>query len=92
MVEKGHFEELQKLLEMMNTGLANHGQRQTFIMSATLSLVHKKPSHVKKKRQMTSKQKLGELMQMVGVKDRRKIVDLTRCNIVHKKLSFGLLH
>jgi len=92
MVEKGHFEELQKLLEMMNTGLANHGQRQTFIMSATLSLVHKKPSHVKKKRQMTSKQKLGELMQMVGVKDRRKIVDLTRKSGTAETLSESILH
>jgi len=92
MVEKGHFEELQKLLEMMNTGLSKHGQRQTFIMSATLSLVHKKPSHVKKRRQMTSKQKLGELMQMVGVKDRRKIVDITRKSGTAETLSESILH
>ena len=78
MVEKGHFEELQKLLEMMNSAETKHGQRQTFMMSATLSLVHKTPGHVKKKKQMTSDQKLTELMEMVGVKDRRKIVDITR--------------
>ena len=43
MSEKGHFEELQKLLEMMSA--EGKGARQNFIMSATLSLVHKPPAY-----------------------------------------------
>ena len=75
MVEKGHFEELQKLLEKLNSPETKHPHRQTFIMSATLSLVHKKPAHVKKK-QMTSEQKLAELIEGIGAKQRRKVVDI----------------
>ena len=92
MVEKGHFEELQKLLEKMNSEDTKHKQRQTFIMSATLSLVHKTPAHVKKKKQVTSEQKLSELMRMVGVKERRKVVDITRKVGTAETLSESLLH
>ena len=92
MVEKGHFEELQKLLELMNSSETKHRHRQTFIMSATLSLVHKTPNHVKKKKQMTSEQKLTELIEMVGVRDRRKIVDITRKVGTAETLSESVLH
>ena len=49
MGEKGHFEELQKLLEKLREeseeGVGNSWQ--TFVMSATLSLVHKAPTYNK---------------------------------------------
>jgi len=45
MGEKGHFEELQKLLEMIQA--ESTGSRQNFVMSATLSLVHKPPAYSK---------------------------------------------
>ena len=45
MGEKGHFEELQKLLEMIRA--ESTGSRQNFVMSATLSLVHKPPAYSK---------------------------------------------
>ena len=70
MVEKGHFEELQKLLEKLNSPETKHPHRQTFIMSATLSLVHKKPAHVKKK-QMTPEQKLAELIRSAAPRVRQ---------------------
>merc|ERR1719210_392432 len=92
MVEKGHFEELQKLLELMNSSETKHRHRQTFIMSATLALVHKTPNHVKKKKQMTSEQKLTELIEMVGVRERRKVVDITRKVGTAETLSESVLH
>ena len=92
MVEKGHFEELQKLLEMMNDPNTQNKHRQTFIMSATLSMVHKPPQHLKKKKQKTSEQKLSELVEMVGMKERRKVVDITRKVGTAETLSECVLH
>ena len=78
MSEKGHFEELEKILENIRTD--GDPKRQTFVMSATLSLVHKPPAHAKgkKSRMKTTKEKMIDLMEFVGVKKQRKIVDITR--------------
>ena len=46
MIEKGHFEEMQKLLEVINNPDAKNKRRQTFVFSATLSLVHDLPKHL----------------------------------------------
>lgn len=81
MVEKGHFEELQNLLELINEDAARKKKRQTFVFSATLSLVHEMPKHLAQKKgvkKMTSEDKLKHVMEMIGVKPRPKIVDLTR--------------
>ena len=43
MVEKGHFEELQQLLEMINADQDKMAARQNFVFSATLSMVHDIP-------------------------------------------------
>ena len=48
MGEKGHFEELTKLLEKLREERDEEATaRQIFVMSATLSLVHKAPSYNK---------------------------------------------
>jgi len=80
MVEKGHFAELQNILEVINSNEENKAKRQTFVMSATLSMVHKAPNHGKKKniKQMTGPEKLKELVKEIGIKDKPKIVDITR--------------
>lgn len=46
MVEKGHFEELQKLLVVLNEDEENVKNRQNFIFSATLTMVHDLPDYV----------------------------------------------
>lgn len=81
MLEKGHFDELLKLLEMTNRNKSAVNKRQNFVVSATLSLVHDLPKHLKHKRnkkQLTSDEKLKEIMDMIGVKPNPKIVDITR--------------
>jgi len=81
MIEKGHFEELQKLLDMINENEDLKKKRQTFVFSATLSLVHELPKHLSQKKgakQITPEEKLKQLMSMIGVKSRPKIVDLSR--------------
>eukprot|EP00096_Caligus_rogercresseyi_P015054 TRINITY_DN7508_c0_g1_i1.p1 TRINITY_DN7508_c0_g1~~TRINITY_DN7508_c0_g1_i1.p1 ORF type:complete len:822 (+),score=214.37 TRINITY_DN7508_c0_g1_i1:25-2466(+) len=81
MVEKGHFEELQKLLELINSDENKKISRQTFVFSATLSLVHEPPkNHSKKKmKAVTAEEKLKALTSTIGVKeDRMKVVDITR--------------
>jgi len=97
MAEKGHFEELQRLLEMANSkkeeaGAGQGRERQTFIMSATLAMVHKPPKHAKKQKQKSGEEKIGEIMTMVGVRERRKVVDITRKTGTAETLSESVLH
>ncbi|KAK2878254.1 hypothetical protein Q8A67_019045 [Cirrhinus molitorella] len=79
MVEKGHFAELESLLEMLNTSQFNP-KRQTFVFSATLTMVHSLPARLQQKQQKRPelRSKLQLLMEKVGVKDKPKIIDLTR--------------
>ncbi|RXN22844.1 ATP-dependent RNA helicase DDX24 [Labeo rohita] len=79
MVEKGHFAELENLLEMLNTSQFNP-KRQTFVFSATLTMVHSLPSRLqqKKRKKPEQRSKLQLLMEKVGIKDKPKIIDLTR--------------
>lgn len=65
MVEKGHFLELSQLLEILNDSQYNP-QRQTFVFSATLTLVHQTPTRVLQKKnakKMDKKTKLELLME-----------------------------
>jgi len=92
MGEKGHFDELQKLLEMMRA--EGTGSRQNFVMSATLSFVHKPPTYNKgkRKKQKSAKEKMQELMEFVGVSERRKVVDITRKVGTAESLTESLIH
>jgi hypothetical protein len=61
MVEKGHFEELKSLLEMINLDEEKKKLRQTFVFSATLTLIHELPKHQrdkKKSKNLTTEEKL----------------------------------
>ena len=82
MVEKGHFEELQKLLELINDDEEQKKNRQTFVFSATLSLVHEAPKHSlknkKQKKKLTSSEKLNQVISLIGIKPKHKLVDITR--------------
>ena len=55
-------------------------------------MVHKPPQHLKKKKQKTSEQKLSELVEMIGMKERRKVVDITRKVGTAETLSECVLH
>lgn len=46
MVEKGHFEEMHKLLEVINAENEKRKDRRNFIFSATLTMVHDLPDYV----------------------------------------------
>ncbi|XP_076833957.1 ATP-dependent RNA helicase DDX24 [Brachyhypopomus gauderio] len=79
MVEKGHFAELENLLELLNTSQFNP-KRQTFVFSATLTMMHSLPSRLlrKKSQKMEQRSKLELLMEKVGIKAKPKVIDLTR--------------
>ncbi|KOC64990.1 ATP-dependent RNA helicase DDX24 [Habropoda laboriosa] len=86
MLEKGHFQELQQLLEKINTNTKMVEERQTFVFSATLTMVHDIPEYLQKKRKkhvkskikrLTPGQKLQKIMDLVGIKN-PKIVDVTK--------------
>nr|XP_034181790.1 ATP-dependent RNA helicase DDX24 [Osmia lignaria]XP_034181791.1 ATP-dependent RNA helicase DDX24 [Osmia lignaria] len=86
MLEKGHFQELQQLLEKINIDKKKREERQTFVFSATLTMVHDIPEYLqrKKKKRTSSKihkltpgQKLQKIIELVGIRN-PKIVDVTK--------------
>lgn len=85
MVEKGHFDELKLLLGRLNADPVKKSQRQNFVFSATLSMVHDLPGHLQTKKngrkkvvgKQTSAQKLQHLIDMIGMAQ-PKIVDITQ--------------
>ncbi|KAK1130176.1 hypothetical protein K0M31_018316 [Melipona bicolor] len=86
MLEKGHFQELQQLLEKINANERKVRERQTFVFSATLTMVHDIPEYLEKKKRKHSKsriqkltpdQKLQKIMELVGIKN-PKIIDVTK--------------
>lgn len=84
MVEKGHFEDLTHLLEVINAPSEESTEkrrRQNFVFSATLTMVHDVPKRMKnkpKKHKLTEKEKVEELMRTIGISSKPKVVDLTR--------------
>ncbi|EDW91421.1 ATP-dependent RNA helicase DDX24 [Drosophila yakuba] len=84
MVEKGHFEELRSLLKVLNSDEQKKHQRQNFVYSATLTLVHDLPDHMQKRNvgkrpkfvKQTVDQKIESLIEELGI-SQPKIVDIT---------------
>lgn len=84
MIEKGHFEELKQILERLNSDPVRKEQRQNFIFSATLTLMHELPHHLKmrninRKRKLkpeTTEQKLQSLIDYFGI-SQPKVIDIT---------------
>ncbi|KAL1512782.1 hypothetical protein ABEB36_002313 [Hypothenemus hampei] len=85
MLEKGHFQELQELLERLNLSEVNRIKRQNFVFSATLTLIHDIPIHLinkskikgKKLNNMSPEQKLQKIVNVLGITN-PKIVDLSQ--------------
>uniref|UniRef100_A0A8P4K9R6 ATP-dependent RNA helicase n=1 Tax=Dicentrarchus labrax TaxID=13489 RepID=A0A8P4K9R6_DICLA len=93
MVERGHFAELDSLLEMLNTVHFNP-TRQTFVFSATLTMAHDLPTRLlqKKKKNLDQRNRLEILMEKVGIKSKPKIVDLTRKEATVETLTETRIH
>ncbi|XP_035218253.1 ATP-dependent RNA helicase DDX24-like isoform X4 [Stegodyphus dumicola] len=79
MVEKGHFAELTQIIAIIN-GNKNNKKRQTFVFSATLTLVHDVPKRLvlKNKKGKLKKNKLDSLISVIGMKDGHKVIDITK--------------
>lgn len=87
MVEKGHFQELEGILSTLNTNESSKESRQNFVFSATLSFTHEPPKRLKKignnkmkmqqPKKLSAKEKLKQIIEMVGVRQNPKIVDIT---------------
>uniref|UniRef100_A0A6M2DFK1 ATP-dependent RNA helicase n=1 Tax=Xenopsylla cheopis TaxID=163159 RepID=A0A6M2DFK1_XENCH len=93
MVERGHFNELQLLLERLNADESIAKKRQNFVFSATLTLVHDLPKHLALKRKRGAKilnqtpgQKLQHLIQLLGINN-PKVVDVTHETGMAKTLT-----
>lgn len=86
MIERGHFQELHQILERINFDDKKRQQRQNFVFSATLTMVHELPKHLLQKKfmhlkknvqDMSPEQKLAKIIQMLGISD-PKVVDITQ--------------
>ncbi|XP_062559498.1 ATP-dependent RNA helicase DDX24-like [Armigeres subalbatus] len=86
MLEKGHFEELKQLLEMINKNEEATKLRRNYIFSATLTMDHDLPEHLvakaKKNKKLnvmkeTTGQRLNNLVQIIGMTE-PKVVDITQ--------------
>ncbi|XP_069807174.1 ATP-dependent RNA helicase DDX24 [Dendropsophus ebraccatus] len=94
MVEKGHYAELSQLLEMLSDS-HYHPQRQTFVFSATLTLIHQAPSRLLQKKnykKMDKEGKLESLMDKIGLKGKPKVIDLSRRQATVETLSETRIH
>ncbi|XP_036398077.1 ATP-dependent RNA helicase DDX24 [Megalops cyprinoides] len=94
MVEKGHFAELENLLEMLNESQFSP-ERQTFVFSATLTMVHQTPTRIlqkKKGKKLDQRSKLEILMEKVGIKAKPKVIDLTRKEATVETLTETRIH
>ncbi|KAM9340976.1 ATP-dependent RNA helicase DDX24 [Symphorus nematophorus] len=93
MVERGHFAELESLLEMLNTVHFNP-TRQTFVFSATLTMARSLPTRLlqKKKKNLDQRSRVEILMEKVGIKSKPKIVDLTRKEATVETLTETRIH
>ncbi|KAK6739641.1 hypothetical protein RB195_008251 [Necator americanus] len=78
MVEKGHFKEMQDVLQFVRKSAPE--KLQTLVFSATLTYVHReriRPGHADKK-ELTANQKIKELIHLTGMRPNCKIVDITK--------------
>lgn len=94
MIERGHFAELESLLEMLNTVHFNP-TRQTFVFSATLTMARSLPTRLlqkKKKKNLDQRNQLEILMEKVGIKSKPKIIDLTRKEATVETLTETRIH
>ncbi|XP_043930525.1 ATP-dependent RNA helicase DDX24 [Protopterus annectens] len=94
MVEKGHFAELSELLEMLNDSKCNPN-RQNFVFSATLTMVHQLPKRILKKKNTKSidrETKLQLLMKKIGIQGKPKVIDLTRKEATVETLTETRIH
>ncbi|RWS24459.1 ATP-dependent RNA helicase DDX24-like protein [Leptotrombidium deliense] len=75
MTEKGHFEELTPIIELLQESVI---KRQIFVFSATLTFVHKPTERQMKAKKMTPRQKIRFLVKMLGMREKNtKVIDLT---------------
>jgi ATP-dependent RNA helicase DDX24/MAK5 len=89
MFEKGHFAELEEILKTLNNS-ENAVNRQNFVFSATLTMLHELPQYIKKGKFRKAKSKskddlLNDFIAMFGMKN-PKVFDITNQSGVAAKL------
>ncbi|XP_018026789.1 ATP-dependent RNA helicase DDX24 isoform X2 [Hyalella azteca] len=98
MIDKKNFEEVHKIVRLLGDGTAKNkasSNRQTFVFSATLTLVHQLPDRKLLKNKAKKKEvpdeksnaKLQHLAKMVGMKPSAKILDVTRKHATAQNLT-----
>uniref|UniRef100_A0A0N5B7X1 ATP-dependent RNA helicase n=1 Tax=Strongyloides papillosus TaxID=174720 RepID=A0A0N5B7X1_STREA len=95
MVERGHFEELEHIVDELKR--SDNERRQTLVFSATLTFIHTAPKREGKKMvQLTTQDKIKQLVTLSGMKKNRKVIDITRVertaeNLVESRMNCNSL-
>uniref|UniRef100_A0A0N5APZ7 ATP-dependent RNA helicase n=1 Tax=Syphacia muris TaxID=451379 RepID=A0A0N5APZ7_9BILA len=77
MTEKGHFQELENILDRIRKEAP--AERQTLVFSATLTFVHLPPHRLfVQQKSITTKDKLKQLISIIGLRPNRKVFDITK--------------
>lgn len=91
MIEKGHFAELEQILDTINNNEEN-SKRQTFVFSATLTMLHELPDYILKKKkklirpkEVSKDQRIDTFVSIFGMKN-PKVFDITTQAGVAEKL------
>ncbi|XP_013075127.2 ATP-dependent RNA helicase DDX24-like isoform X2 [Biomphalaria glabrata] len=89
MVEKGHYEELTKIMELLNNSPRRVKNRQTFVMSATLTMDVAIPKRLNSKKKHPKKDldKLKSLTERICAGLKPKVIDLTPKDKVAQTLT-----
>ena len=92
LVDGKNFEEVHKIVRLMDEdGVGDKiNNRQTFVFSATLTMIHKLPFRItsaKPTAQITTENKLHKLAKMVGTNSSAKIIDVTRQHATAENLT-----
>merc|ERR1711881_128498 len=88
MLEHGHFDDLNKLLDVLFTD-HNKQKRQTFIFSATLTTTVPGSARVRNKQKYHGEgaAKLQKVMKRVGISRKPLVIDLTTKKLTAEKLT-----
>uniref|UniRef100_A0A1I8A9Z1 RNA helicase n=1 Tax=Steinernema glaseri TaxID=37863 RepID=A0A1I8A9Z1_9BILA len=79
MIEKGHFEEVQELLNHIHQEAPEN--RQTMLFSATLTYVHSAPKRLQQKKTaqgVTADEKIEKIVEKAHLRSNHKVIDITR--------------
>jgi ATP-dependent RNA helicase DDX24/MAK5 len=90
MMEKGHFLEVHKIIEKINSKASKITQRQIFVFSATLTFVHDIPDYLQRKINANTKSNIMELVPFKKLQKLIKVLKMQNPKIIDITKTTGM--